>query len=324
MANILPVAALAAALFIPAAHGAQSYPNRPLRLILPSAPGGLPDIQARLMANELVEAARADRSSWTTAPAGARMIGFEAMAKATPDGYTSATRRFPVATNPSMLAKLPYDFDRDFRPVMHQVSALNILAVSPSLQIAIGAGAGRARPGQSRQAVVRDLRVRGEQPPVASSCIKMMTGTRHRAGSVQGHPAGDRGRDRRADPRGVRQHGLDHAAREGGPHARARRHFAQALARHAGHADRRRSRACPATRSCRGAATWCRRKRPRTSSSGSTRNSTRRSSRPRCRSEWPRWAASRWAARPSSSPSTCARKPRSGRKVIKAAGIKPQ
>lgn len=128
-------AALALVLLAASAAAAQTYPNRPLRIILPSAAGGLPDIQARLIANEL------GRQLGQTVvvdnrPGGSTLIGFEAIAKATPDGYSIGYATFPVATNPSMHLKLPYDFERDFRPVIHQVSALNILAVSPAAQIA--------------------------------------------------------------------------------------------------------------------------------------------------------------------------------------------
>ena len=114
---------------------AQSYPNRPIRLILPSAPGGLPDIQARLMAAELSKQ-MGQTIVVDNRPGGSFIIGFELMAKATPDGYSVGYASFPISTNPSMFAKLPYDFDRDMRPIMHQVSALNILAVSPALPIA--------------------------------------------------------------------------------------------------------------------------------------------------------------------------------------------
>jgi tripartite-type tricarboxylate transporter receptor subunit TctC len=103
-------------------------------MILPSAPGGLPDIQARLMAAELTKQ-MGQTVVVDNRPGGSFIIGFELMAKATPDGYTVGYASFPISTNPSMFAKLPYDFDRDMRPIMHQVSALNILAVSPTLPI---------------------------------------------------------------------------------------------------------------------------------------------------------------------------------------------
>jgi tripartite-type tricarboxylate transporter receptor subunit TctC len=63
------------------------------------------------------------------------IIGFELMARATPDGYTFGYATFPIATNPSVFAKLPYDAEKDFRMVMHQQSVPNILAVSPLLQV---------------------------------------------------------------------------------------------------------------------------------------------------------------------------------------------
>jgi tripartite-type tricarboxylate transporter receptor subunit TctC len=134
MTRNLSAAALAVTLLSFPGTGAPAYPDRPLRLILPSAPGGLPDIQARLMANELAKQFGQTVIVENRA-GGSTLIGFEAMARATPDGYSISYATFPVATNPSMHAKLPYDFDRDLRPVMHQVSALNILAVSPSLKV---------------------------------------------------------------------------------------------------------------------------------------------------------------------------------------------
>ncbi len=134
MAKTLPVAILAIALLASAGTCAQSYPSRPLRIIVPSAPGGLPDIQARLMAHELGKQL-GQQVVIDNRPGASFIIGFELMAKATPDGYTVGYASFPIATNPSMFAKLPYDFERDFQPVIHQVSALNILAVWPALPI---------------------------------------------------------------------------------------------------------------------------------------------------------------------------------------------
>jgi tripartite-type tricarboxylate transporter receptor subunit TctC len=134
MRQTLSLAMLGIAMLFPGGLNAQSYPARPLRIILPSAPGGLPDIQARLMANEL-QKQLGQQVIVDNRPGGSFIIGFELMAKATPDGYTVGYASFPIATNPSMFTRLPYDFERDFRSVMHQVSALNILAVSPSLPV---------------------------------------------------------------------------------------------------------------------------------------------------------------------------------------------
>ena len=127
--------ALAAALLAASAASAQQgYPGRPLRIIVPSAPGGLPDIQARLMANELGRQV-GQLVVVDNRPGANFIIGFDLIAKATPDGYTIGYASFPISTNPTLFAKLPYDYARDMRPVIHQVSALNILAVSPATSI---------------------------------------------------------------------------------------------------------------------------------------------------------------------------------------------
>jgi len=176
MTSIVSVAALGIAVLVPATTPAQGYPSRPLRMILPSAPGGLPDIQARLMANELSRQL-GQQVIVDNRPGGSFIIGFELMAKATPDGYTVGYASFPIATNPSMFAKLPYDFERDFRPVMHQVSALNILAVSPTLPIAsvqeLIAHA-RAHPDKLSYGISGF----GASNHLSIELMKMMTGTR--------------------------------------------------------------------------------------------------------------------------------------------------
>ncbi len=176
MTRICLLAALGIALLVPAMTHAQSYPSRPIRMILPSAPGGLPDIQARLMTTELRKQL-GQTVVVDNRPGGSFIIGFELMAKATPDGYTVGYASFPIATNPSMFAKLPYDFERDFRPVMHQVSALNILAVSPSLPIAsvqeLIAHA-KANPDKLSYGISGF----GASNHLSIELIKMMTGTR--------------------------------------------------------------------------------------------------------------------------------------------------
>jgi len=176
MTRTLPLAALAIALLASAGTGAQSYPSRPLRIIVPSAPGGLPDIQARLIATELGKQL-GQTVIIDNRPGASFLIGFELMAKATPDGYSVGYASFPIATNPSMFVKLPYDFERDFRPVMHQVSALNILTVSPSLPIGSVQeliSHARAHPDKLSYGISGF----GASNHLSIELIKMMTGTR--------------------------------------------------------------------------------------------------------------------------------------------------
>src|SRR5688572_1621812 len=125
---------LAVGLLASASAAELPYPNRPLRMIVPSAPGGLPDIQGRLMANELTKQLGQQVVVDNRAGASA-IIGFELIARSTPDGYTFGYATFPIATNPSMFANLPYNAERDFRMIVHQQSVPNILAVSPSLPV---------------------------------------------------------------------------------------------------------------------------------------------------------------------------------------------
>ena len=161
----------------PASTGSgQAYPNRPVRIIVPSAPGGLPDIQSRLMAAELTK--QLGQQVVVDNRAGASsIIGFELIARSTPDGYTLGYATFPVATNPSVFAKLPYDAVKDFRMVMHQVSALNILAVTPAMPIHSVqdlVAHGRANPAK----VSYGISGFGASNHLALELLTMMTGAR--------------------------------------------------------------------------------------------------------------------------------------------------
>ena len=113
---------------------AQSYPSRPLRLIVPSAPGGSPDINAREMAQELLKQ-MGQPIVVENRPGASGILGLEALARATPDGYTLGITSNFVSTNPSLYAKLPYDFFRDFAPVIFYFRGVNVLTVSPTSQI---------------------------------------------------------------------------------------------------------------------------------------------------------------------------------------------
>ena len=113
---------------------AQAYPTRPLRLIVPSAPGGSPDINSREMANEVAKLI-GQQVVVENRPGASGIIGYEALARATPDGYTMAYISNLIATNTSLYSKLPYDFFRDFRPVIHYFLGLNVLTVTPGLPV---------------------------------------------------------------------------------------------------------------------------------------------------------------------------------------------
>ena len=130
----LPFVLAAMVLLLPGIAAAQDYPSRPVRLIVPSAPGGSPDINARELANELTKQ-MGQQVVVENRPGASGILGYEALQRATPDGYTFAYISNFIATNPSMYAKLPYDFERDFRPVIFYFRGFNILTVSPALPV---------------------------------------------------------------------------------------------------------------------------------------------------------------------------------------------
>ncbi len=113
---------------------AAEYPERPLRFIVPSAPGGSPDINSRELANELSKQ-MGQQVVVENRPGASGIIGYELLTRATPDGYTFGYISNFIATNPSLYSRLPYDFARDFQPVIFYFQGLNVLTVSPSLPV---------------------------------------------------------------------------------------------------------------------------------------------------------------------------------------------
>jgi tripartite-type tricarboxylate transporter receptor subunit TctC len=173
----LPVVltAAATALLAPGIAGAQAYPSKPLRMIVPSAPGGSPDINSRELANELSKQ-MGQQVVVENRPGASGMIGYELLVRATPDGYTFAYISNLIATNPSLYAKLPYDFFRDFQPVIPYFSGLNVLTVSPALPVRSVkelVDLARASPGK----LSFGSSGIGATPHLAMELFKSMTGT---------------------------------------------------------------------------------------------------------------------------------------------------
>ncbi len=112
---------------------AQSYPERPVRLVLSfGAPGGMPDTVARLMAPKLSEAWGRQLVVDPRAGAGG-VVGTEIAAKAPGDGYTLLIVSPAHAINASLRRKLPYDSIKDFTPVTQLVENPNILTIHPKV-----------------------------------------------------------------------------------------------------------------------------------------------------------------------------------------------
>ncbi len=115
-----------------AAAAVAGYPERPVRLIVPFAPGGGADIVARFVGQRLTEAWGQQVVIDNRGGASA-MIGTEAAARAAPDGYTLFLGTNQLAINPALYKKLLYDPVRDFAPVTQLATAPLILVVHPGL-----------------------------------------------------------------------------------------------------------------------------------------------------------------------------------------------
>ncbi|HKU72234.1 MAG TPA: tripartite tricarboxylate transporter substrate binding protein [Burkholderiales bacterium] len=173
----MPMAALAAVLVAPYSVDAQqNYPAKPVRLVVPSAPGGGTDITARVMAPKLSEFLGQQVVVENRAGAGT-MIGGEVVARAAPDGYTLLMGISTLAINPAMYRKVPYDALKDFAPITQAVSLPNILVVHPSLPartVKELVAFAKARPGQIQFASAGV----GTNPHLAAELFLSMTGTK--------------------------------------------------------------------------------------------------------------------------------------------------
>jgi tripartite-type tricarboxylate transporter receptor subunit TctC len=123
------IVAAGLALFGATAHAA--YPDKPIRLIVPWAPGGSTDAIARAIAQRMSESL--GQSVVVDNRSGASgQIGTDAAAKSAPDGYTLAIVELPHAIAPAVVAKLPYDLLRDFTPVSLVGTSPLVLFATPS------------------------------------------------------------------------------------------------------------------------------------------------------------------------------------------------
>lgn len=111
---------------------ASSYPTRPIRIIIPYAPGGASDNIGRIVIPRLAEALRQNIVIDNRA-GGAGSIGRDLGAKAAPDGYTLLTTDAPHVINPHLLRKLPYDALRDFTPIATTATSTMVMVVNPNV-----------------------------------------------------------------------------------------------------------------------------------------------------------------------------------------------
>ena len=153
---------------------AQTYPTRPVRIVVPFAPGGANDITARLIGQWLSERL-GQQFIIENRPGGGGNIGIEAVVRSPADGYTLLVVGTTAAINATLFEKLNYNFIRDIAPVASIVRVPHVMQVNPSLPVATVPefiAHAKANPGK----ISMGSGGNGSPAHVTGELFKMMTG----------------------------------------------------------------------------------------------------------------------------------------------------
>ena len=111
---------------------AQTYPSKPVRIVVPSSPGGIIDLVTRLLAQKLTEV-MGQTVVVENRPGASTNIGTEYVARAAGDGYTLLSNTLPLVVNPALFDKLPFSVEKNLAPVSLVAAVPYVLAVHPSV-----------------------------------------------------------------------------------------------------------------------------------------------------------------------------------------------
>src|SRR5258705_136737 len=170
-----PFAAILAAMLLGAHAFAQSYPARPVRMVVPFAAGGAVDTVARALGQKLMETWKQPMLVDNRPGAGGN-IAADHVAKAPGDGYTLLITTHGFAISPGLYKKLPFDAARDFAPVTQLTSSFVVLVTNPQIPAASVKeliALARSRPG----AINYGSTGIGAPPHLLGELLKSMTGT---------------------------------------------------------------------------------------------------------------------------------------------------
>ena len=131
LARVVP-GALLLALFMATAAYAQTFPAKPVRVVVPFPAGGSADFFSRLIAQKLGEV-WSQQVITDNRPGAATVIGTQFVARAPADGYTILVMANSFTINNSLRSSLPYDINKDFAPVTQLVTSPNVIVVHPSV-----------------------------------------------------------------------------------------------------------------------------------------------------------------------------------------------
>ncbi len=168
--------AVTSALAIGALTGAQAqnYPSKPVRLVLPYAPGGIIDYVGRTLAQKLTENLGQPVVA-ENRPGGGGVLGTDSVARSAPDGYTLVLMDPAIIINPTLQADVPYDVFRSLQTVSIISSSPEVLVISPILPVKTFpelVAYGRANPGKLNFASAGI----GTTPHLAGEMFRLRTG----------------------------------------------------------------------------------------------------------------------------------------------------
>ena len=165
----------AAAALLAAAAAAQTFPSKPIRIIVPFPPGAFNDALGRTIAAKFSDGGFG-QAVVDNRPGAGSTIGADLAAKAPPDGHTLLIVAFPFAVNATLYARLPYNTEKDFVPIIHAGATPNLLVAHPSVPVKSVKeliALAKSNPGQLNYASTGS----GSSNHISMELFKMMTKT---------------------------------------------------------------------------------------------------------------------------------------------------
>ncbi len=200
--NRRSVLALGLGAVLPWTAHSQSFPSRPLKIVVPNAAGGAADLTARTVAQKMA-ASLGQGVVIENKPSAGGVVAGELVARAEPDGYTMLLVSSGTAVSAALFKSLPFDTLKDFAPVSMLATFDLAIVVKEGGRFRTLAELLTGGPGPSRQAESRNAPGRHHAEP-GGGVVQGERGHRRAGGAFQWHAAGDHGAARRGHRCGSR------------------------------------------------------------------------------------------------------------------------